>query len=645
MPFRLLFPTLLILAFLTSQANAEATANAIDPLAPDLPGPTGVLFPNFTFAGIPGGIPEPASGVSIADFGGLPDDDLPDDGALEAAVEALARQGGGVLRIGPGIYDLRRPLVIKSDGIVLRGAGMDETLLRFDYALQPGEVRLVGFGEGQTLSRDDVIESHTHTRRLKSHKIYIDETLLFERGPDYGGGDRFWLTLPLANYANRLSNGPATVRAVVERWDGTVDETTRQVVLDLDRPLEPGARRYLNSLASIAFVGDSRSDYRGRGILAEDGKRGDRSVRLRQATPFQPGDLVMIEAAPTHGFIKEIGSWRKDIPRKQMLLVESVEGETVVFNQPLRIDYPRRDGAVLYGRKPIRDCGIEGLTLEHTRKKWIDGIRFDAALHCWVRDVRVQKAGRNPLVISEGKQCQVESSEFNEAWFSGGGGTGYLGFSDSWDCLYQDLSATGLRHAPVVQSAASGNVMRRSTFDSSDINYHMQWAPENLIEECTLDARRGTGSYGYAVFAQRPEVAIHGPGGGPRNVIWNNRFKSPKSGVYLGGSNEGWNISYNRFEVESGPGAILRRNSNRHRFEGNAFLLEDPIQPVFSFETDDCTGSVFIDNRSNSRTALVKGLPEGSYQASGNEINLEVPFAAPKAPTPSIYEWQLSLVR
>jgi hypothetical protein len=192
-----------------------------------------------------------------------------------------------------------------------------------------------------------------------------------------------------------------------------------------------------------------------------------------------------------------------------------------------------------------------------------------------------------------------------------------------------------------VQWAAGGNVMRDSKFISSDINYHMMWPYENLIEGCYIDAKMGTGSYGYGLFAQKPEFAIHGPGGGPRSVIWNNHFVSPKSGVYMGGSNEGWVFAYNQFEVGSGPGMILRKNASDLYIYKNTFRLAEPTQPMVDFETADCENVRIFDNASNA-TELYRG-PSEPTLTQGNELQLETlkPFAAEE---PSIYEWQMRLV-
>ncbi len=612
-------------------------------LQADLPDPDGNLVPNFTFAGIPGGIPEVPTAAKLSEFGGFPDDDLPDDDALDAGIKYLTSKGGGALQLDAGTYQMERPLTIKSNSIVLRGAGMEETKILFTYALRPGEVRLVGLKNGQTVTRNDFIESHVHTRRLKRHQIWVGDTMLYERGPDYSGGNRFDLKLPIAHFSNKIEEGPAMIKSVATRWDGTTSSSTLQVIFDLQGAVVPGEHVDSPKVASIAFVGDRRSIYRGKRSLAQDGKRGDLTLVLNQPSPFKEGDLVILEAESTPRFVESIGSWRKDIPRKQRLIVKEVQGNIIRINQPLRIDFPLVDKPSVYGRRPIRGSGIEDLTLEHTSKQWIDGILFSEALHCWVKGIRVQKAGRNPLSFS-GKQGQVEDSEFNEAWYRGGGGTGYLGFSGSCDMLYQRIKATGLRHAPVIQAGASGNVIRDSTFYSSDLNYHMQWPPENLVEQCTIDAKRGTGSYGYAVFVQKPEVAIHGPGGGPRNVLWNNRFKSPRAGIYFGGSVDGWTIAYNYFYIQNGPGVVLRNNASNNLFLHNSFDLKNAAQPIFNFESNDCLENSLIGNIGNSKNMLFEGHAKLA-QDSGNQLLPDENIEPQRPPVPSLYQWQLELVK
>jgi hypothetical protein len=614
---------------------------AVDPLAPDLPGPDGGLMPNFTFAGIPGGIPDVPAVVSVDDFGAIANDKQSDNLAIEAALDAAMAKGGGAVVFGEGTYHLTRPIVVEGDGIVLRGQGMDKTRLIFEYALPVGGMRIVRPLEAEVVTQSHFLEAHINTTRMKEFAFYVGDRLIHSLGPDYStGGDRFWIKTRVSDHLHKLQDGPATLRLVTSYWDGNVQETSVNVTLDLSEEPEPGTIRDVNSVSSIQFVGDRWSDWHGRYQLIEDALRGSRTLRVDRPAEFVKGDLILLNTPPSRAFIQQIQSARPDVWRTQMVLVEDVEGDRITINQPVRIDFLARENTSVRGRKPILRSGIEDLTIEHTKKKWIDGITFSTSLECWVKGVRVQKAGRNPLIVFDSKNFQAEDSEFIDAWFLEGGGTGYVGFSRNWDSLFQRIHCSGLRHAPVVQWSAGGNVMRDSTFVSSDINYHMMWPFENLIEQCTIDAQMGTGSYGYGLFAQKPEFAIHGPGGGPRSVIWNNRFVSPKSGVYLGGSNEGWVFAYNRFEVGSGPGMILRKNTSDLLVKKNTFSLADATQPMVAFETGDCKNVEIIGNATNA-TTLHAGPSQPVTRDNATGLKDIEPI---NAPTPSLYEWQMNLV-
>jgi hypothetical protein len=614
---------------------------AVNPLAVDLPGPDGGMMPNFTFAGISGGIPEVPVVARVEDFGAQANDGLGDNDAIEAALRHVEKSGGGAVLFGEGVYDLSRPIVVTSDETVLRGQGMEQTRLRFAYDLPVGGMKIIRPQEGARVTQGDFLEAHINTTRMKSFAFYVGDREISRLGPDYStGGDRFWMKELVRQHLDKITNGPATLRLVVSYWDGTVQETSVNVVFDVDDPPGPGSIRDLDDVASIEFVGDRWTHWRGRYQLTEDALRGSLRLQVDRDCAFEPGDLFILSTPPSPAFIQSIQSGRPDISRMQMLTVKQVEGNRIHLNQPVRIDFLASEGTTVTGRRPIRRSGVEDLTLEHTEKQWIDGITFATSLECWVKGVRVKAVGRNPLKVFDGKNFQAEDSEFIEARFLAGGGTGYVGFSRNWDSLFQRIHCSGLRHAPVVQWSAGGNVMRNSSFESSDINYHMMWPYENLIEQCTIDAKMGTGSYGYGLFAQKPEFAIHGPGGGPRSIIWNNQFQSPKSGVYLGGSNEGWVFAYNHFEVESGPGMILRKKVTDTVIYRNSFMLKESANPVISFETEDCEHVRIVENNSNAEV-LFKG-PSTPVDSKNNLGLSQVNAIQPTEP--SLYEWQMRLV-
>lgn len=206
----------------------------------------------------------------------------------------------------------------------------------------------------------------------------------------------------------------------------------------------------------------------------------------------------------------------------------------------------------------------------------------------------------------------------------------------------ENIQTLDLRHAPNAQWGAQGNVFRNSRFIGSDAQFHMGWAVENLYENIEVDAKQGTGSYGYGLYVQRPDVSIHGPGGGPRNVIYYSQFTSPKSGVYLGGSNEAWMFLHNRFEVKSGPGFMIYDRSFDLVMEGNVIELDSPVEAGFAFLGKQSPGVELINNTVAGRSGLLfRGFSVPEVWKGNQLLTQRRPRVA--RPTPavkSIFQWQ-----
>jgi hypothetical protein len=208
-----------------------------------------------------------------------------------------------------------------------------------------------------------------------------------------------------------------------------------------------------------------------------------------------------------------------------------------------------------------------------------------------------------------------------------------------------DCATYRLRHAPCVQWSASGNVIRRSAFTDSDMQWHSGWTNENLFEQCKVIARRGNGAYGYGAWASPPGDTAHGPNG-PRNVVYNCDIWGPKAGIWMGGMNEDWMILYNRIAAKDGEGVFTRTFSFDHIIRGNVFVLMKPDSPAVTLSTPDCTGVEIYDN-------VVYGGNGKLVGGNGNPLlerdNKFLPYQenppAPQPAVPSIFEWEMGNVK
>jgi hypothetical protein len=256
--------------------------------------------------------------------------------------------------------------------------------------------------------------------------------------------------------------------------------------------------------------------------------------------------------------------------------------------------------------------------------------------------VKVIKAGKHPVYTRASKWCEIRDCEFDDAWYHGGGGTAYVGWERSYDCLMENVTTWRMRHAPCVQWSSSGNVIRKSTFHGSDAQWHAGWTHENLYELCTIDAEGSWGTYGHGGWASPPHDKAHGPEG-PRNVIYNCDFRAPRTGLWMGGMNENWLILHNRFVVQKGPGIVARLFSFDHIVRGNVVAVKDAGAPAIQLADDNCTG---VEIEENLAYVTSGKLIRGNATPAVDRGNRVMPYRPdPPRPTPrvrSIFEWQRS---
>ena len=634
---------LLLWAAVAALAAGQARAAGPGLTAADVLGPDGVVYPDWTYAGVPGGIPADVPvRAKVEDFGARADDDADDAPALERAARSVGEKGGGAVLLGQGTYHLDRPVLITFDNVVIRGQGPEKTRIINRYGPPKSGVAFFRPAPGTVVGPETWIEIHCRPDNLNAIRLFVDEDVKpawsRERSEHWGG--TFSGQVLGSTVVKGRPPGRHVLRAVAEFSKGKRLESALPVVF-AERPGEGDATPASRFLGAITFAG--RGSVGPRLLLAEDGRRGDLLVRLQSTGGLKPGDAIVIEAPATP-------RWKESVKcaclwgtyRQYQLRVEAVEGNAIRVNQPLRLPFPTVDGSYVQRVVPIRRCGVEGFYLEQTQKLWTSGVVFSNAWECWARNVHVRKAGQWAVYTTPAKWCEIRDCRLDDAWYQGGGGTAYVGFQAAWDCLMDNVRTTRMRHAPCYQWAASGNVIRNSTFDQSDGQWHAGWTNENLIELCTIDARTGTGSYGHGFWASPPEDKAHGPNG-PRNVVYHCDVVCPKAGVWMGGMNEGWLILHNRIVCGTGPAVFMKTNSDGHLIADNVFVLKNAKSPGIVIQTNDCDGVRVERNRFYGGSgAMVVGTGRPASDRDNQALPLSEsglpPRPAPKVP--SIFEWQ-----
>ena len=542
-------------------------------------GPDGIVYPNWTRVGVDGGIPEVKTAANLADFGARPDDGQDDSAALAAACEKVGAGGGGAVLLGPGTYHLDLPVNIRRNGVVIRGAGRDRTKLVFRYDLPESGLRFYGLAEDRTVAPGDLIEVHAKPQDLQRLRIYAGDSRLADWRRGVHSGNSFRIGVSISKLFREVPGDETVLRAEAEYGKGPARTIEVRVRLDrkANRPPAPSPQAALYFRGSLA---GSRIK------LAKDGERGALWLDLESTEGLARGDKILIDGPATKRW-KELtqNACRWGNYRRYAVRIVEVQGNRVRIEQPLRIEFPVVDGSNVQKIDAIEWCGVEDLTIEQTADLWINTVEFSHGWNCWGRGLRVKMTGRFPVHTNSGKWCEVRDCVFEDAWFKGGGGTAYLGWQHSWDCLMEDVECFDYRHAPLVQWAASGNVIRNGVFHRSDAQWHSGWTQENLFENCVVESVRGNGGYGMGMWASPPEDTAHGPNG-PRNVIYNCDTTCERDGLWMGGMNENWLVLHNRFVVKQGARRLRQdrqlrphRARQRLRHPGRAFprrLLRHP---------------------------------------------------------------------
>ncbi len=195
--------------------------------------PTTAVLPNFSYVGYHYGekaIPDckHLKVFNVLDYGAIPNDDLSDKKAIQKAIDAASKKGGGIVLFPKGRFlvnednDDKEQIVISSSNIVLRGSGSGQggTELFMKNMLPPRDSTKMWSTPSLFTTKSN--EKSTQIGHVKDGLEKGADQLYMDNTPDIQPGD--WIQLRMKN------NDPALVQA--EMGNHEADPTWTSLVKD-----------------------------------------------------------------------------------------------------------------------------------------------------------------------------------------------------------------------------------------------------------------------------------------------------------------------------------------------------------------------------------------------------------------------------
>lgn len=234
------------------------------------------------------------------------------------------------------------------------------------------------------------------------------------------------------------------------------------------------------------------------GILLDGGFTVNSSkIFTDSAFMFSAGDMV--EITETNGDWDVVpASWAANAVG-QMTVVDSVAGDTLFLQSPLRITYDTVLNPSIKKVNPVVNAGISCLTLKRIDQP-VNGSSYNLGItyarNCRISGVESDTSNGSHVYIAKSLGIKVAGSYFHHAFQYDGGGTRGYGITlahHSSECIIENNIYSHLRHAMMVKTGANGNIIgynyARDPYRSEpihdlsgDISLHGHYAYANLFE-------------------------------------------------------------------------------------------------------------------------------------------------------------------
>ena len=205
--------------------------------------------------------------------------------------------------------------------------------------------------------------------------------------------------------------------------------------------------------------------------------------------------------------------------------VESVEGNRLTLDRPLRIDARLEWQPEMWSSAPtVSEVGIENLGFEfagkpkkpHLKEEGFNAIYLIDVANCWVNNVAITDFDV-AIKLSDARDCTVKNVVLSARKRQGlTGHHGLWASGGTENCLFTDFEInTTTIHDLTVANLASGNVFRRGRGEAINLDHHRNAPYENLFTDIELgNARRAWQSSGRG---------DRGPHAAARATFWNIR--------------------------------------------------------------------------------------------------------------------------
>lgn len=396
----------------------------------------GRFLHDFSYAGyhrgeraIPTSIPGPRVDVTGAPY--RADNSGASDAtkAIQDAIDAVGRAGGGVVFMPAGTYRLSygksgrsdAALWVHDDGVVLRGEGATKTKLFLDETVTRGKqlIRLSHSRGGHWYSASGTSITLATDLPNQSTIVPVPNTSSFSVGD--------WIVL-------------------------RCDATSPWIA---EHGMTGG---WTSGIGGVVFY---------RQVVAKSAANGTITIDAPTRYPMKTRDNLRI------------------YPVREPILEAGVEDLAIGMRQNPGTRFGDNDYTVS-GTGAYEVHGSDGILFGHARNCWAQRVHsYRPTVN--TKPIHLHSDG---IVLGYAQHVTVKDCAISNPQYKGGGGNGYGYVLQGADCMFVDSTAFGTRHSWSFKSTrTTGNVLLRcrSTNARYPLDFHMHLSMSNLIDNATLD--------------------------------------------------------------------------------------------------------------------------------------------------------------